>query len=141
MNKLWKKWIARMLAASMVCIALPMPANRALAEETATGSTISSTGETTFGIVSVKTGMDISFTVPLYATLAVVGNSEDDNAKVYQPAQSAYKIVNRSKGKIGVVGISVKNNLAGTWSLSKTVPTDDPRSMQLKVGKVILTYL
>ena len=99
-------------------------------------------GGTTVGVVAVrKENVQISFTVPLYATLAVVGNASDSNATVYAPAMANYKITNTSddeKVSIGVTkatveGVGASLNDAENWSIKQNVGSD-PRALKLNLS-------
>lgn len=95
-------------------------------------------GGTTVGVLAIK-DTQVSFTVPLYVTLAVIADSATPaNGKVYTPTN--YAITNTSKNAtIAVSGIATTKEASGTWTLSATAPTAaaaaaDFKVMQLCIG-------
>jgi|GEM_PF-6454892 len=78
---------------------------------------VSTAGGTTVGVMALK-DTQVSFTVPLYMTLAVVGDGV--NGTVYTPASTAYKITNTSNNaNIAVTGLKTETSGTVDWSLKK----------------------
>ena len=141
-----KKLISLILAIVMV-FAL---ATTALADgpiDTSDGSTTthasddgvtSVSGGTTVGVVTYKEGAaagSVSFSVPLYATMAVVG-TEGGGGEVYGPASSNYKIVNTNGANdnyIGVSTIKIRRTSASAWTITTGTPSGGT-AMKLTVG-------
>ena len=105
---------------------------------TGTGSgyhagTSTTEGGTTIGVMSLK-DTQVSFTVPLYVTLAVVGDGV--NGTVYTPSSGAYKITNTSNNStIAVTGLKTEKAAGSTWTLKNAqVALTDGKDMLLKLN-------
>lgn len=103
-----------------------------VAASTHTGSERAS-GGTTVSIIAIKNNSpQLSFTVPLYVTMAVIGKTNATGGDVYTPSGANYKIVNTSGNsdtKIGVIKIAVKGAGPATtadadnWTLTEGTPS------------------
>ena len=130
----------RKAAAVLLVLQLLLCSAAGVAEKTAE-SDRTSTGVTTFGMASVKAYPRISFSVPLYVTLAVVGDKVGQTTRVYAPAAGNYQITNLSTGKIGVTGLKVSTVANNTWALTGNTAPSTVSQMKLSLGGVVLPQL
>ena len=139
-----KKLVALIMAVALLLGAVPS----ALADPPAKGDgaateytgNLTTEGGTTVGVVAVKEATaQVSFSVPLYATLAVVGAPEETatGGTVYAPAKASYKITNTSDSEstdIGVTAITVNGVAGGTWAIADAAA--GATTMKLTLGGV-----
>lgn len=127
--------------ALLLSIAFPTVA---FADKVATSDKNTDQGITSFGIASTSVSPNVSFTVPLFVTLAVIGNDETHSgaATVYAPSATSYKLINTGEsGYIAVNEVKTEKIGTGTWVLNSSVAatgTTDGNAIKLSVGGVDL---